>query len=181
MHGEMTHKYLGLKFLRDLNTRSGMDFTYRTLCAWDKFHQHDLILLDKHVSFRSRSQLFHATECPTAMFHLALLPLTQRFLHKLDVMQRQVLRSTIVTIGWVRIPEEPSRNTRMKNGARCVLHPLPSWGNRHFTTNTVSPEMVSNHFFVAGIAIAWMPLMIGCTTFHPLHPEAGANRPKAWG
>ena len=56
------------------------------------------------VSFRPRLKLFHATVSPTAMFGLASLPLTQRFLHKLDVVQRRMLRSII---GWARIPSEP--------------------------------------------------------------------------
>ena len=66
--------------------------------------EHVSFHVDGPVSFRPRLKLFHATVSPTAMFGLASLPLTQRFLHKLDVVQRRMLRSII---GWVRIPGEP--------------------------------------------------------------------------
>ena len=104
LHGETTHKYSGRKFLGDLNIRTEVELMYRIQCAWGKFHQHKLILLNKHVSRRLRIKLFHATVSPTAMLGLASLPLTQRFLHKLDVVQRRMLRSIV---GWVRIPDEP--------------------------------------------------------------------------
>ena len=76
---------------------------HRTQCAWHKFHQHKLILLNKNVSFRLRLKVIHATVFPTAMFGLASLPLTH-FLHKLDVVQRRMLRCIV---GWVRILDEP--------------------------------------------------------------------------
>ena len=75
---------------------------HRMQCAWGKFHEHKLTLLNKHV--RLRLKLFHATAFPTAMFGLASLPLTQGLLHKLDVVQRRMLRSIV---GWVRVPDEP--------------------------------------------------------------------------
>ena len=115
LHGEMTHKYLGRKFPGNLNSRTEVEFMYRIQCAWGKFHQHKMILLNKHVSLRLGLKLFHATVSPTAMFGLASLPLTQRFLHKLDVVQWRMLRSIV---GWVRIPDEPSENTMRRMNQR---------------------------------------------------------------
>ena len=91
-----------------------------------------LILLNKHVSLRLRLKLFHATVFPTAVFGLVSPPLTQKHLHKLDVVQRRMLRS----VGWIRIPDEPwdttmrRRNQRMEYAAS--LHPLQSWSNQYF-------------------------------------------------
>ena len=95
LHGDMTHKYLGRKFLGDLNCRTEVEIMDRIQCARHKFHQHKLILLNKHVSLRSRLKLFHATVFPTAMFGLVSLLLTQKHLHKLDVVQRRMLRSIV--------------------------------------------------------------------------------------
>ena len=135
LHGEMTHKYLGRKFPSNLKSRTEVELIYRMQCAWSKFHQHKLIVLNKHVTLRLRLKLFHATVSSTAMFGLASLPLTQRFLHKLDVVQRRMLRSIV---GWVRIPDEPWENTMRRMNQRmehvAYLHPLPSWSNQYFTS-----------------------------------------------
>ena len=61
LHGGMTHKYLGRKFPGILNSRTEVEIMHRIQCAWHKFHQHKLILLNKHVSLRLRLKLFHAT------------------------------------------------------------------------------------------------------------------------
>ena len=57
----------------------------------------------------------------------------KRFLHKLDVVQRRMLRSIV---GWVRIPDEPWENTMRRMNQRmehaAYLHPLPSWSNQIF-------------------------------------------------
>ena len=119
-------KYVGLgrKFPGNLNSRTEVEIMHRIQCAWHKFHQHKLILLNKHVSLRLRLKLFHATVFPTAMFGLSSLALTQKHLHKLDVVQRRMLRSIV---GWVRIPDEPweitmrRMNERMEHAAS--LHP----------------------------------------------------------
>ena len=112
LHGDMTHKYLGRKFPGDFNCRTEVDIMHRI-----QFHQ-KLILLNTHVSRRLRLKLFHATVFPTAMFGLVSLLLTQKHLHKLDVVQRRMLRSIV---GWVRVPDEPWGTTM-----RTSLHPLQS-------------------------------------------------------
>ena len=50
----MTHKYLGRKFPGDLNSRTEVEIMHRIQCAWHKFHEHKLILLNKHASLRLR-------------------------------------------------------------------------------------------------------------------------------
>ena len=123
LHGGMTHKYLGRKFPGNLNSRTKVANMHRIQCAWhklhfflffSKFHQHKFILLNKHVSLRLRLKLFHATAFPTAMFGLSSLALTQEHLHKLDVVQRRMLRSIV---GWVRIPDEPWSVSTLTSGS----------------------------------------------------------------
>ena len=138
LHGGMTHKYFGRKFPGNFNSRTEVEIMHRIQCAWHKFHQHKLILLNKHVSLRLRLKLFHETALPTTMFGLSSLALTQKHLHKLDVVQRWMLRSIV---GWVRIPDEPweitmrKMNQRMEHAAS--LHPLQSWSNQYLLTKTV--------------------------------------------
>ena len=85
-------------------------------------------IVEQRMSFKSPLNLFQTTVFPTPMFGLASLPLTQRSLHKLDVVQRQILGCIV---GWVPIPDEPwditmpRMNQRMEHTA--ALRPLPSW------------------------------------------------------
>ena len=182
LHGEMTHKYLGRKFPGNLNGRTEVELMYRIQCAWGKFHQHKLILLNKHVSLRLRLKLFHATVSPTAMFGLASLPLTQRFLHKLDVVQRRMLRSIV---GWVRIPDEPWENTMRRMNQRmehaAYLHPLPSWSNQYFKSQyRLATKIVSNQFSWAATAVAWMPLDDWVHNFPSAPSRSRGRPPKRW-
>ena len=182
LQGEMTHKYLGRKFPGNLNSRTEVELMYRIQCAWGKFHQHKLILLNKHVSLRLRLKLFHATVSPTAMFGLASLPLTQRFLHKLDVVQRRMLRSIV---GWVRIPDEPWENTMRRMNQRmehaAYLHPLPSWSNQYFKSQyRLATKIVSNQFSWAATAVAWMPLDDWVHNFPSAPSRSRGRPPKRW-
>ena len=182
LHGEMTHKYLGRKFPSNLNSRTEVELMYRIQCAWSKFHQHKLILLNKHVTLRLRLKLFHATVSSTAMFGLASLPLTQRFLHKLDVVQRRMLRSIV---GWVRIPDEPWENTMRRMNQRmehvAYLHPLPSWSNQYFTSQyRLATKIVSNQFSWVATAVAWMPLADWVHNFPSAPSRSRGRPPKRW-
>ena len=125
-----------------------------------KFHQHKLILLNQHVFLKLKLKLLEATVFAITMFGLALLPLAQRYLHKLDVVQRQMLRSC-----WVRIPAETSEITmgRMNQriGHAASLHALPTWRNQCFVkqyglATTIASNQVS--WAWAATAIAWMLL-----------------------
>ena len=51
-----------------------VEIIYRKQCAWGKFPQHKLILLNKHVSLRLRSKLFHSTSFPTKKYFPWRLP-----------------------------------------------------------------------------------------------------------
>ena len=121
-----------------------------------KFYQHKLILLNKHVSLRLQLKFFEAIVFPIATFGLASLPLAQRFLHKLDLVQRQMLRSC-----WVCIPAETweitmrRMNQRMEHAAS--LHALPSWSNQCFVKQyRLATKIASNQ--VSWAWAAWMPL-----------------------
>ena len=182
LHGGMTHKYLGRKFPGNLNSRTEVEIMHRIQCAWHKFHQHKLILLNKPVSLRLRLKLFHATVFPTAMFGLSSLALTQKHVHKLDVVQRRMLRSIV---GWVRTPDEPweitmrRMNQRMEHAAS--LHPLQSWSNQYFINQyRLASKIASNQSAWAATAIAWMPLNDWVHNF-PSAPSRNRGRPpKRW-
>ena len=148
--------------------------------AWGKFQQHKLMSLNRDVSLRLTLKLFQATVFPTAMFGLASLPLTQRSLHEVDVVQRRMLWSIV---GWVRIPDEPSeitlqtKNQRMEHAVS--LHPLPSWSKQCFVKQyRLATKIAWNQFSWAATAIAWMPWNDWVHNFSPHHPETKADRPK---
>ena len=116
------------------------------------------------------------------MFGLASLPLTQRFLHKLDVVQRRMLRSIV---GWVRIPDEPWENTMRRMNQRmehaAYLHPLPSWSNQYFKSQyRLATKIVSNQFSWAATAVAWMPLDDWVHNFPSAPSRSRGRPPKRW-
>ena len=182
LHGEMTHKYLGRKFRSDLNIWTEVELMYRIRCAWGKFHQRKLMLLNKHVSPRFRLKLFHASVSPTAMFGLASLPLTQKFLRKLGVLQRRMLRSIV---GWVRKPDEFWEITmrRMNQGMKHVafLHPLPLWSNQYFRKQLpLGNQEIPNQFSWAPTDIAWVPLDDWVHNFPPAPCRSRGRPPVRW-
>ena len=126
-------------------------------------------------SWASKLAAKEATVFPTVMFCLASLPLTQGSSHKLDVVQRQMLRSIV---GWVPIPDEPwditmrRMNQRMEHTA--ALRPLPSWSN-----NVWQLKLFQTSFPGLLRPFNGCLSMIGCAIFHPHHPETEADRPKA--
>ena len=81
------------------------------------------------------SKLFDSVVSPTAIFGLAVLPLTKIQIHKLDVVQRKMLRSIV---GWVRKDGEQWQDTMRKMNGRLdsamTLFPVRRWSDRFFHT-----------------------------------------------
>ena len=135
-----------------------------------------------HVSLTRGFETKNEPFSPTAMFGLASLPLTQRFLHKLDVVQRRMLRSIV---GWVRIPDEPWENTMRRVNQRmehaAYLHPLRCGAVNILKANTAwQPRLFPINF-------SWLlqPLL-GCLWMIGVHnlpsaPSRSRGRPpKRW-
>ena len=87
LHGEHRHQSLGKILTGDLALRTNVEFD-RLHAAWAKFHQCEHIISNKRVSLKLRLKLFDSVVSPTAVFGLAVLPLTKVQIHKLDVVQR---------------------------------------------------------------------------------------------
>ena len=60
----------------DLALRTNVEFDHRLHAAWANFHQYEHIILNKRVSLKLRLKLFDLVVSPTAVFGLAVLPLT---------------------------------------------------------------------------------------------------------
>ena len=105
-----------------------------------------------------------------------------KHLHKLDVVQRRILRSIV---GWVRIPDEPwvitmrRMNQRMEHAAS--LHPLQSWSNKYFINQyRLAFKIASNQSAWAATAIAWMPLNDWVHNFPSAASRNRGRPPKRW-
>ena len=100
-------------------------------CGWYAFGRHSAILCNRNVSVKLRLRLFDAVVTPTILFGLAVLPLSQVSLNKIEVVQRKMLRKIA---GWVRIGNEPWEETmrRMKDRVSCALqqYPVMPWKKR---------------------------------------------------
>ena len=126
------------------------------------------------MSLRLRSTLFHATAFPTS------LPLTQGLVHKLDVVQRRVLRSIV---GWVRLTDEPwditMRRTNQRMEQAASLHPLPSSSSQYFVNQyRLAVKIASNPFPWVATDIAWMPLADWVQNFPSAPSRKKGDRPK---
>ena len=113
-------KYLGRKYTGDLSKRAHIGFQQRVQLAWAKFNHFRHVLTNKHISIKLRLRLFDSIISPAILFGLLTMPLTQSALTRLDVVQKQMLRSMV---GWVRTPDEDWRDTmaRMRDKENNAL------------------------------------------------------------
>ena len=90
--------------------------------------KHKHVLQNKHIAVRNRLKYFDAVITPTVLFSLHALPLTQKQLHDLNILQRRMLRSIV---GWRRVDGEPWSDTmtRMNQRVASALqqHPVTAW------------------------------------------------------
>ena len=113
------------------------------------------------------------------MFGLASLPLTQRFLHKFDMVQRRMLRLLVGFAYLVNLGKTPwGEWTKEWNTLRIYIHCRPGGINILKANTAWQPRL-----FPINLPGLLQPLlgclwMIGCTTFHPHHPEAEPDRRK---
>ena len=108
-----------------------VEFNHRVQLAWNKFHRHRRVLVNKHVSIKLRMKFLDAVVTPTILFGLHTLALTGVQLSKLDSIQRRMLRSMV---GWTRLQDESWHDTmsRMKIRVAKALHqhPIETWTRR---------------------------------------------------
>ena len=95
-----------------------VEFDHLLHTVWAKFLTYKRIILNKQVSLKLKLKRFDSVVSPTAMFGLAILPLTKVQIDKLDVMQRRMLRSIV---GWVRTHNEQWQDTMRKMNGRFEL------------------------------------------------------------
>ena len=128
---DQTHKYLGRRLCGSLARRHVVEFNHRVQLAWNKFHRHRRVLVNKHVSIKLRMKFLDAVVTPTILFGLHTLALTGVQLSKLDSIQRRMLRSMV---GWTRLQDESWHDTmsRMKIRVAKALHqhPIETWTRR---------------------------------------------------
>ena len=90
LHGKEGHHYLGRVLCGNLRNRSAVECSHRIRVAWSKFHSHRHTLLNKHVSLKNRLRLFQAVVSLAALSGLSTLPLFEKQLANLDVVQRRI-------------------------------------------------------------------------------------------
>ena len=101
-----THKYLGRSLSGNVTKRAAVEVAHRSQVAWGKFMKHKHVLQNKHIAVRNRLKYFDAVITPTVLFSLHALPLTQKQLHDLNILQRRMLKKKcyvllLVGDGWM--------------------------------------------------------------------------------
>ena len=131
LFAEATHKYLGRVLSGSPGARGQTELKNRFSQAWAKYSKHRGTLINKLVPVKLRLRLFDATVSPTVLYGLSVLPLTRAQLDKLDALQRRMLRNIV---GWVRVDEEPWRDTMARMNARVARaleqHTVECWSSR---------------------------------------------------
>ena len=117
--------YLGRSLYGSLARRHVVEFSHRVQLAWNKFHRHRRVLVNKHVSIKLRMKFLDAVVTPTIWFGLHTLALTGVQLSKLDSIQTRMLRSMV---GWIRIQDESWHDTRVAKALH--QHPIEAWTRR---------------------------------------------------
>ena len=56
--GDQTHKYMGRSLCGSLARKHVVELTHRVQLAWNKFHRHRRVLVNKHVSIKFRRRVF---------------------------------------------------------------------------------------------------------------------------
>ena len=112
LQDEQTHRYLGRNLVGDLALGTNVEFDHRLRAAWAKFHKYKHVIVNKHVSLKLRLKLLDSVGSQTAIFGLAVLPLTKIQILKLDVVQQKMLRSIV---GMVRTDNETMARHHAKN------------------------------------------------------------------
>eukprot|EP00973_Karenia_brevis_P062155 8644362-Karenia_brevis.AAC.1 len=97
------HRYLGRMINLGSRNRRSYEIRNRKKCAWAAFHKFKFILLNPHISLRSRLKLFDACISPVMLFALGTLPMTKSDIAGIGIVQRKMMRRII---GWRRIESE---------------------------------------------------------------------------
>ena len=133
LHGEHEHKYFGFFLMRDLVSRTNVEFDHRLHAAWAKISWVQTHHFKQTRLPQIEIEVFRFVVSPTATFGLAVLPLTKIQIHKLDVVQRRMLRSIF---GRVRTHNEQWQDTMQRMNGRfefaMTLHPVCKWSDRFF-------------------------------------------------
>ena len=98
-----------------IEDRIQLEFTNKKRMAWPRFCKHKKILINQTISLKSRFKFFDMCVTPTILFGLHCLPLPQKLISQLDVIQRKMLRAIG---GWRRAPNETimQMNDRILHG-----------------------------------------------------------------
>ena len=125
------HKYLGRHLTGDLDDRGPSEAKHRIQAAWHQFHKYQKQLTNKNVSVKLRLKLFDAVVSPCLLFGMAVLPLYQHWLSKIDTTQRKMIRHIV---GWIRMPNEmwevTMRRMKLKVATALCQWDVKPWSAR---------------------------------------------------
>ena len=108
-----------------------VEVAHRIQCAWNKFGQNTRILMNRKISIKLRLKLFDAVVSPSLLFGLAVLPISEANINRIDACQRKMLRKIA---GWIRYGNEQWETTmrRMNIRVQNALHQfrIKPWSQR---------------------------------------------------
>ena len=170
------HKYLGRAFSGDLKTRGENEIDHRLACAWMKYRSLQHVFEDKYVSIKLRLKLFESVVSSTLLYGLETAPLTESLLHRIDVVQRTMLRRII---GWVCYNddtwEERGRQMAGKLQRCLVIYPVKTWSEAVNARKVKVFECIDELPFWTRASIKWSPF--DCTNLNLEVPYRAVGRP----
>lgn len=181
LHGGNAHKYLGRLVPGDLKKRSETELVHRLQVAWAKFHKHKHVLTNRHVSLKLRLRFFDTVISPAILFGLASLPLVASQLHRINIVQRRMLRSIV---GWVALDGNDWRTVmrRMNDRLQAALelYPVCAWSDSLFKRQYRFAAHVAGSNSWPGFAALWEPCENWRENFHTIPSRARGRPQQRW-
>ena len=169
------HKYLGRMFSGEVRNRGRVAVEHRICCGWMKYHALKQVFEDKHIRIRLRLKLFDAAISSTVLYSLETCPLTEKLLHRLDVVQRTMLRRII---GWVHFGDDDTweeRGHKMKERfQKCMeFYPVNEWSDAIHKRKSILVSKIDELPLLTCSALKWDPIACSSANFCYAHRSRG--------
>ena len=131
-----------------------------------KYHALQQVFEDKHIPVKLRLKMFDAAITSTVLYSLETCPLTEKKLHRLDVVQRTMLRRII---GWVSFGGESWEERRHKMKVRfkkCMgIYPAGEWSEAIHIRKSILVNEIDELPFLTVRALKWDPIACSSANF----------------
>ena len=146
-------------FSGEMRNRGRVAVEHRIPCGWMKYNALQHVFEDKHIPLKLRLKLFDSAITSTVLHSLESCLIHDKLFHRLDVVQRKMLRRII---GWISHSDETwdERGRQMKKRFQKCMESYPVSDRSvsiHIRETLIEPE-IENLPFLSSSALRWDPV-----------------------